>query len=510
MKGAVCISNAKMPCRFLPATLCRTKKNDEICKAVSPKTLAQIALLQISLSLLCISIMTNNAVAERWQACLALIRAALPSDEYNTWIQPLTLEDYKGGLLTVGVPTKFVTEYIRDHYRTQVAEAVAQAFGPETRLTMRDMEAYRRWEDEQRRQREKTDAVGQRNGKPLPALNPNLNVRYTFDNYVEGQSNRVARSVAYSIAEKPGQDTFNPFFLYGPSGVGKTHLVNAIGIRVKELYPERRVLFVSAHTFQQQYVEASISNKSTDFLAFYQSIDVLIIDDIQEIINGKKTQQTFFHIFNHLQQLGNQIILTCDRPPALFEGFEDRMLTRFKWGLVTELERPDTQLRRDILKAKIRRDGLTFPPEVVQYIAQTVDSSVRELEGIVNGIMAYSVADNSDITLELAARIVARIVNIDSHVVTGDDILSAICRHYGMRQRDVASKSRKQPLVQARQLAMYLCHKYTDLSYSQIGRNIGGRDHSTVLHACNQISRRLSVEKDFRREVEALEAVLKK
>ena len=234
----------------------------------------------------------------------------------------------------------------------------------------------------------------------------------------------------------------------------------------------------------------------------------MIIDDIQEITTAK-TQQAFFHIFNHLQQNGRQIIITCDRAPVDFEGIEERMLTRFKWGTVTEMEKPDVALRRAILTAKIKRDGLKFPPDVIDYIANNVESSVRELQGIVNSIMAYSVVDNCDICQELVEKVVARAVNLEKHELTLDDIVKAVCKHYSVKLKDVNSKSRKQGIVLARQLAMFLSHKYTTLPYSQIGHLIGRKDHSTVLHACNTISNRITTDKNFRREVEELESALK-
>ncbi len=450
----------------------------------------------------------NSTAANKWNACLEYIRIAVSATEYATWFEPLAFVDYKEGKLTVSVPNKYVGDYIREQYRAIVSEALVKNFGVSTQLIWRNEEALRQWEAEKKRKEEETTKTALKSAA-VPPLQSNLNGRYTFETFVEGESNRLARSVGLSIAEKPGQVTFNPFFLYGPSGVGKTHLVNAIGIRLKELFPDKRVLFVSANVFKTQYTDSVIHNTSNEFLNFYQSIDVLIIDDIQEITTAK-TQQAFFHIFNHLQQNRRQLIITCDRPPVLFEGIEERMLTRFKWGMVAEIEKPDTKLRKDILESKIRRDGLSFPPEVVQYIAQNVESSVRELEGIVNGIMAYSVVDNCEIDLQLTARVVARIVNLEKKELTDDDIITAVCQHYGVKQRDVFSKSRKQNIVQVRQVAMYLCHKYTNMSYKQIGRRIGNRDHSTVVHACNQISRRLSVDKAFRREVEELESALKK
>ncbi len=450
----------------------------------------------------------NSTAANKWNACLEYIRIAVSATEYATWFEPLAFVDYKEGKLTVSVPNKYVGDYIREQYRAIVSEALVKNFGVSTQLIWRNEEALRQWEAEKKRKEEETTKTALKSAA-VPPLQSNLNGRYTFETFVEGESNRLARSVGLSIAEKPGQVTFNPFFLYGPSGVGKTHLVNAIGIRLKELFPDKRVLFVSANVFKTQYTDSVIHNTSNEFLNFYQSIDVLIIDDIQEITTAK-TQQAFFHIFNHLQQNRRQLIITCDRPPVLFEGIEERMLTRFKWGMVAEIEKPDTKLRKDILESKIRRDGLSFPPEVVQYIAQNVESSVRELEGIVNGIMAYSVVDNCEIDLQLTARVVARIVNLEKKELTDDDIITAVCQHYGVKQRDVFSKSRKQNIVQVRQVAMYLCHKYTNMSYKQIGRRIGNRDHSTVVHACNQVSRRISVDKAFRRDLEELESALKK
>lgn len=454
----------------------------------------------------------EQLAADKWKSCLEYIRLRLDEKEFSTWFAPLALIEHKGERLTVSVPNKYVGDYIRDHHRELVASALAQTFGHGTQLIWRNAEAVAQWEREEklRQKQAPTARSGPAPAAPaLPPLAPQLNACYTFDNFVEGQSNKLARTVALSIAEKPGQSTFNPFFLYGPSGVGKTHLVNAIGVRLRELSPEKRVLFVSAHVFKTQYTDSVIHNTTNDFINFYQSIEVLIIDDIQEITTTK-TLQTFFHIFNHLQQNNRQLIITCDQPPALLKDMEERMLTRFKWGMIVPMEKPDTALRKAILESKIKRDGLSFPPEVVHYIAQNVESSVRELEGIINSIMAYSVADDCDIDLQLTARVVARIVNLERKELTPEGIMQTVAKQLGVKVRDLQSKSRKQNIVQARQLAMYLCHKYTDLSYAQIGRAIGGRDHSTVLYGCDQVAQRISMSADFRHKVEAIEAALKK
>lgn len=448
-----------------------------------------------------------------WQQCLDIIRQTVPEQHFRTWFEPLELVSLEAGELLLCVPNQFFCEYFDQHYAAYLMRAMNAVCGGKVKLNYKLKPAPVQNATNEPLLVVRNDAGQNRKGNPQAApkpapVDPQLNPRYTFENFVEGASNKLARSVGISIAETPGKIAFNPFFLYGPSGVGKTHLVNAIGVRIRELYPEKRVLFVSAHVFKTQFTDSVIHNTQNEFINFYQTIDVLIIDDIQEITTAK-TQQSFFHIFNHLQQNNRQIIITCDRPPVLLEGMEERMLTRFKWGMTAEMEKPDTQLRRDILVSKIRKDGLVIPPEVVQYIAQHVESSVRELEGIINSIMAYSVVDNCEIDLQLTQRIVARAVNLEQKGLTADDILSAVCSRYGVKAKELVSKSRKQAVVLPRQLAMYLIHKYTDMSYSQLGRLFGKRDHSTVLYACNQIAHRISVDKQFRREVEELEAALK-
>lgn len=453
--------------------------------------------------------MTDSTAAGQWQACLNYLRDHLSPQEYDTWFAPLRYVAHNGRTLTVSTPNKFVSEYIGKTYRDLMRSALRETFDGQTNLVWQDAE---RMAEMQRLDREKAALDEKKQAgtaRRLPPLDPQLNPCYTFDNFVEGKSNKLARTVGLSIAENPGQSTFNPFFLYGPSGVGKTHLVNAVGLKLRERFPDKRVLFVSAHVFKTQYTDSVLHNTSNDFLNFYQSIDVLIIDDIQEITTPR-TQQTFFHIFNHLQQNRRQLIITCDRPPALFEGIEDRMLTRFKWGMIAEMEKPDTRLRKDILESKIKRDGLSFPTDVIQYIAQNVESSVRELEGIINSIMAYSVVDNCDITLQLAARVVARAVNLEKKELTVDDIIAAVASHYGVSRKDIVSKSRKQGIVLARQVAIYLCHKYTGQSYATLGRKFGGRDHSTILYSHDVVARRISVDKNFRHEVEAIESAMKK
>ena len=282
-------------------------------------------------------------------------------------------------------------------------------------------------------------------------------------------------------------------------------MINAIGVRCKETYPQKRVLYVSARLFQVQFTDSVRHNTTNDFINFYQSIDVLIVDDIQEWINSPKTLDTFFHIFNHLFRCGKQIILASDRPPVDLQGMKDRLLTRFACGLIAELEKPNVQLCVDILNAKCRRDGLKIASDVIQYIAETANGSVRDLEGVVNSLMAYSIVYNSNIDLRLAERIIKRAVKVDDHPLTIDDILEKVCGHFRVEQRHVFSKSRKREYVQARQVSMYLAQKYTKMPAGRIGQLIGNRDHSTVIHSCNTIEKRLKIDKAFSAELSSIE-----
>ena len=326
-----------------------------------------------------------------------------------------------------------------------------------------------------------------------------------FNSFIEGDSNKLPRTVGLSIAEHPGKSTFNPFFLFGPSGCGKTHLINAIGLKCKEMYPHKRVLYVSARLFQVQFTDAVRQNKVNDFIHFYQSIDVLIVDDIQEWATSPKTLDTFFHIFDHLFRLGKQIILASDRPPVDLDGVKDRLLTRFSCGLIAELEKPNVQLCIDILNAKCRRDGLKIPADVIQFIAETANGSVRDLEGVINSLLAYSIVYNTNIDMRLAERIIKRAVKVDNKPLTVDDILEKVCEHYNVSQQHVFSKSRKRDYVLVRQVSMYLAQKYTKMPASRIGQLIGGRDHSTVIHSCTTVEQRLKVDKAFSAEITSIE-----
>lgn len=437
-----------------------------------------------------------------WQQCLdglkSQLAAQIPHEQMRnvwSWFEQIRLCDMQGNTLTLGCPTKNFAEIFADKYLPHLLPHLRSALGSEVKVRFTLTEETQQ------------EANPEEKPKAAPFAS-HLSPDYTFKNFVKGVSNKAALNIAKAIAEKPSQTTFNPFFLYGPSGVGKTHLVTAVGHRVKEKFPDKRVLFVAAQLFKTQYMDSVKNNTTNEFLHFYQSIDILIVDDIQEL-NTEKTQRTFFHIFNHLQLNGRQIIMTCDRPPVLFKGIEERMLNRFKWGIVMEMDRPDVMLRRDILSAKIRATGLRFPADVVNYIAETVTDNVRELQGVVNSIMAWSMQDDCEIDLELAQRVVGRVVNLSRNDITLDDIIKHLCKNFKVKQREILDKSRKADIVMVRQLAMFLAQKYTKLGQVQIGQGLGNRNHATVIHGVQQIERRMAEDREFRLRIEALEASLK-
>ena len=416
----------------------------------------------------------------------------------------------------VQVPSPFVYEYLEENYVGLLSKVLTRVFGKGIQLKYRIVtdKAHNLTQDIQSDTVDDVETqlpTNRANQSPTPLdavlqeIDPQLDLHKSFSNYIEGDSNKLPRSIGLSIAEHPNTTQFNPMFIFGPSGCGKTHLVNAIGLRIKQLYPEKRVLYISARLFQVQYTNSVLNNTTNDFINFYQTIDVLIVDDIQEWITATKTQDTFFHIFNHLFKNGKRIVLASDRPPVELKGMNDRLLTRFACGLIAELEKPNVQLCIDILNSKIKRDGLNIPDDVVQFIAQTANGSVRDLEGVINSLLAYSVVYNSNIDMRLAERVIKRSVKIDDEPLTIDEIIDKVCSHFNVTTTAVNSRSRKQDIVLARQVSMYLAQKHTKMPANRIGKLVGGRDHSTVLHSCSQIEKRLQVDKGFTAELSTIE-----
>lgn len=466
--------------------------------------------------------MTKSNHIDLWNRCLQIIKDNVSDATYKTWFTPIVPLKYENDTMTIQVPSQFFYEFIEDKFVDLLRPTLYRVIGEGTKLMYNVMVDNSSKQTIDLEGTTRSTAIENHkpivNGNKAPSilkapvvqdLDSQLNPNYNFESFIEGYSNKLPRSVGEAVADNPAR-TFNPLFLHGSSGVGKTHLANAIGLRIKEEHPEKRVLYISAHLFQVQYTDSVRNNTTNDFLNFYQTIDVLIVDDIQEFAGVTKTQNTFFHIFNHLHQNNKQLILTSDRPPVLLQGMEERLITRFKWGMVAEMEKPSVELRKDILRNKVHKDGLDFPEEVITYIAENVNESVRDLEGIIISIMAYSAVYNKKVDVEMAHRIVAKFVRCESKTISIDGIIKTVCNHYDVDQSFIHTKSRKREIVQMRQIAMFLAKKHTDASSSKIGRLIGNKDHATVLHACKIVKNQCDVDKSFRSELESIETHLHK
>lgn len=452
---------------------------------------------------------------------MEMFHGNVSEQQFQTWFSPMRIKSYDAVRkeLVVFIPSQFFFEYLEEHFRRLIHFTISRFFGTDVTLSYEVEVAGSvtvNQESDNMVVHETVSSGHAANQSPQLAqavgmaadLDSQLNAHQNFGNFIEGTSNKLPRSVGQAIAEHPEQQTFNPLFIYGPSGVGKTHLVNAIGLRTKELHPEKRVLYLSAHLFMVQFTDARRRNIFNDFMHFYQSIDVLIVDDVQELAGMTATQNAFFHIFNHLRQNGKQIIMTCDRPPVSMQEMEDRLVTRFKSGLMAEMEKPEEPLRRSILHSIVKHDGLNIPDSVVNYISRNVCNSVRELEGIVHSLLAYSVVYAKDIDLEFAQRILAGRIKIEKKDITIDQIVTCACDHFNVREEEVFGKSRKANIVVARQMCMYLAHKHTKLTTSKIGVFVGNRDHATVLHGIKTIDGRLKIEQKLRQDLEELESKL--
>ena len=415
-----------------------------------------------------------------WSECLHILRDNLTPSVYTTWFAPIQALSFENDVLVLQVKSQFIVEYIEENYLTLLSKVLFRKFGQQTKLEYRvQLDSH-------------SDAgvnipsvvsqapvappvlLQQPDLKDEPDFNSQLNPSYTFESFVQGESNKLARTVALSVAAQPGRGSFNPLFIYGGSGVGKTHLANAIGNDVKRLLPQKRVLYVSANTFQLQYQDAAAHNHIPDFLLFYQTIDVLIVDDIQYIAGKRATQDTFFHIFNYLQQSGKQIVLTSDKAPKDLDGLEDRLLSRFKWGLAAEMTKPDFALRRDILLNKMPRDGVKMSMEIVEFVATNVRDNVKEID------------------MQLAEQVVGRIVEIRPREMNIAEITSAVCKEFEISMDALLSQTRQRNVVLARQAAMYLAKCHTELTLSEIGRYMGNRTHATVAHALEVLSATLA------------------
>ncbi|MBV1887710.1 MAG: chromosomal replication initiator protein DnaA [Urechidicola sp.] len=461
-----------------------------------------------------------------WNKCLSFIKDNIKPQAYKTWFEPIKPIKVSGDSLTIQVPSKFFYEWLEEHYIKLLRVALVRELGADAKLIY-DV----RMENAYSSSTPHTVKIPSSNRNPLntqgvtvpleinkrelknPFVIPGiqkvkiesqLNPNYNFDSFIEGDSNRLARSAGMAVANKPGGTSFNPLMIYGGVGLGKTHLAHAIGVEIKDKYPDKTVLYIASERFIQQFIESVKSNTRNDFIHFYQMIDVLIIDDVQFLSGKTGTQDVFFHIFNHLHQNGKQVIITSDRAPVDMQDIEQRLLSRFKWGLSAELQVPDYETRVSILENKLFRDGVEMPAEIVDYIAKNIKSNVRELEGVLVSMIAQASFNRKEFTLALTKQIVDKFVKNTKREVSINQIQKVVSSYFDLDVATLQSKTRKRHIVQARQLAMFFAKRMTKASLASIGSQIGKRDHATVLHACKTVDNLTETDKQFRKYVEDL------
>ncbi len=466
---------------------------------------------------------TANSV---WNNCLAFIQDNIQPQAFKTWFEPIKPIKLTDSALSIQVPSKFFYEWLEEHYVKLLKVALTKELGDSAKLIyiikMENKYGNKEPFTEQIPSANRTAVGPQELDVPITSKSPELknpfiipgirnikiesqlNPNYNFENFLEGDSNRLARSAGMAVANKPGGTSFNPLLVFGGVGLGKTHLAHAIGVEIKDKYPEKTVLYISAEKFTQQYIESVKKNTRNDFIHFYQLIDVLIIDDVQFLSGKSGTQDVFFHIFNHLHQNGKQVILTSDKAPVDMQDIEQRLLSRFKWGLSAELQSPDYETRVSILKNKLYRDGVEMPEDIIDHVAKNIKTNIRELEGAIISLIAQSSFNKREVTLELAQQVVEKFVKNTKREVSIDYIQKVVSDYFEMDVATLQSKTRKRHIVQARQLAMFFAKKFTKASLASIGSQIGKRDHATVLHACKTVDNLAETDKQFRKYIEDL------
>lgn len=459
---------------------------------------------------------------EIWEKCLIFIKERIPEQSFKTWFVPIFPVKLQDSILTIQVPSQFFYEWLEENYVHLLHQAVKVELGEAGRLEYsvvvdRSTDAAKPFT---------VNVSGNSNGFNKSRVNgydayknpqfmqelasdSNLNPNYLFENFIEGDCNRLARSAGYAVAKKPGVTSFNPLMVYGDVGLGKTHLVQAIGNEIKRNHPDKYVFYVASEKFTSQFIDALANNSIREFIAYYRNVDVLMLDDVQFLKEKEKTQEIFFHIFNHLHQNGKQIIMTSDRPPKDLQGLQERLVSRFKWGLTADLSQPDLETRIAIIRKKLQADGIEIPEQVIEYLAYTVDTNIRELEGVIISLIAHASLTREEVNLELAKNILKSIVtDIDSEVGI-DYIQKTVSDYFSVELEDLKAKTRKKEIVIARQVAMYFSKDYTNHSLKSIGYHFGGRDHSTVIHALQSVNDMIDTNAKFRFSIEELKKKLK-
>ena len=462
-----------------------------------------------------------------WQDCLKIIQGTgiVSKQEFDTWFLPIRPVSLEGSTLTIEVGSDFVRDEIETNYINLLGSVLRREIGKDAKLlyqvrVVSGEKPVRLPQETQVQVTNRPIVTGYDSDRPIqnsyviPGIkkidvNSQLDPSYNFDTFIEGDCNRLARQAGKSIVDNPGKSTFNPLFIYGGTGLGKTHLAQAIGVAIKERMPEKLVLYVSAGTFQSQFVDATMGkNKMNDFLLFYQRMDVLIIDDVQDFASKVGTQGAFFHIFNYLQNSGKQLVLTSDCAPVQLSGLEERLLSRFKWGLSAELLPPSFETRVDILKSKCLHEGVDLSDEIIDFLASKVKTNVRDLVGAYRTLILNSIFAKKAITMDLADSVVNSLVSDTKREISINTIQSTVCNYFSLEPEQLHSNSRKREIVQARQLAMYLSREMTNSSLSTIGSQIGGKDHATVLHAIKTVKDLMETDRGIRQYVSDLKKKL--
>lgn len=461
-----------------------------------------------------------------WEKCLNFIKEQIQEQSFKTWFLPIIPIKLENKVLTIQVPSQFFYEWLEDNYVHILRKAIQQELGTGARLEYsvvidRGNEQNKPYTVNYSANRaashigqnhvsgNQAAAVGEAVLPEFLTLTGKLNPSYVFDSYIEGDCNRLARSAGYAVAQRPGVTSFNPLMIYGGVGLGKTHLVQAVGNFILENNPEKKVLYVASEKFTNQFIESLRNNAVQDFINFYLKVDILIIDDVQFLRDKERTQEIFFHIFNHLHQSGKQIIMTSDCPPRELKGLQERLVSRFKWGLTADIQQPDFETRVAIIQRKMLAEGIRIPDEVLEYLAYTIDTNIRDLEGVLISLIAHSSLVKKEIDLELAKQIIKSIVNDYDTEVGIEFIQKAVSEYFNVALEDLKAKTRKKEIVIARQVAMYFSKDYTNHSLKSIGYHFGGRDHSTVIHAVQAVNDMIDTDAKFRYAVDELKKRLK-
>lgn len=473
------------------------------------------------------SITTENDRFAVWENCLQVIRQHIEEQAFMTWFEPIKPFRLEKNVLTIQVPSKFFYEYLEENFVELLRKAIDFSLGTNGSLEysvivdeenqvnqayfaqLTQTPAQKKYSNGKSNNTYINNNSKQQYLEQKRNFHSDLNINYTFDNFIEGDCNRLARSAGLAVAQKPGVTSFNPLMLYGGVGLGKTHLVQAIGNYIQTYEEGKEVLYVSADKFTNQFIEALKNNNLELFNHFYMHVDVLMIDDVQFLAGKERTQEIFFHIFNHLHQSGKQIIMTSDCPPIELKGLEERLLSRFKWGLTADLKQPDLETRMAIIHKKLQDESLELPVDVIEYLAHSIDSNVRELEGSLVSLIAQASLNNTPINMDLAKQTVQKIVqSVESKELSIDEVQKCVSDYFGLTVEDLKAKTRKKEIVTARQIAMYFAKEYTGFSLKSIGYHFGGRDHSTVIHAIQTVNEYMMEKRELKLYIEDIERKL--